>query len=114
MKEIKAYVRPTQLEEIIAELEAAGAKDLTIIRVDALGALADPQADKHHLVRTHPEKYSAITKLEIVCADDEASRFVDIIREHAQTGASGDGRVFVASVERAVNIRTGDEGEEAL
>lgn len=114
MKEIKAYLRPTQLEAVIAELEAAGARDMTVLRVDALGAIADPRADTHHLVRTHPERYSAIAKLEIVCTDEEAPGFVEIIRRHGHTGASGDGRIFVTTVERAINIRTGAEGEEAL
>lgn len=114
MKEIKAYLRPTRLEAVIAELEAAGARDMTVLRVDALGALADPQADRHHLIRKRPEKYSAVAKLEIVCTDDAMPGYVDIIRQHGHTGASGDGRIFVAAIERAVNIRTGDEGEEAL
>jgi nitrogen regulatory protein P-II 1 len=114
MKEIKAYLRPTQLEAVIAELETAGARDMTVLRVDALGDLVDPSTDRHHLVRKHPERYSAIAKLEIVCTDDEAPGFVDIIRRHGHTGAHGDGRIFVSSVEQAINIRTGQEGEDAL
>lgn len=114
MKEIKAYVRPMKLEAVLESLEEAGARDVTVIRVDAIGALADPRADVHHLVRTRREKYSAIAKLEIVCTDEEARRFVGIIRRHGHTGARGDGRIFVSSIERAINIRTGTEGEDAL
>lgn len=114
MKEIKAYVRAQKVDEVIEALEAAGARDITLIRVDAIGPLADPDAAKHHLVRLHREKYSAIAKLEIVCTDEEATTVVDVIRQHSRTGASGDGRIFVSPIDRAVNIRTGTEGEQAL
>ncbi|MBN1359390.1 MAG: P-II family nitrogen regulator [Sedimentisphaerales bacterium] len=114
MKELKAYIRPTFLNSIIEELEKAGAKDLTVIRVDALGALADSEFDRWHIVRKYDEKYYCVAKLELVCADEDADRFMEIIREHGHTGEKGDGRVFVSWIEEAVNIRTGQRGEEAL
>lgn len=114
MKELKAYVRPTFLNTIIEELEKAGAKDLTVIRVDALGTLADSEFDRWHIVRKYDEKYFRVAKLEFVCADNEATRFVEIIREHGYTGEKGDGRIFVSSIEDAVNIRTSQRGAEAL
>ena len=55
-----------------------------------------------------------MVKLEIVCSDEDAMRFMRIIQEYGHTGESGDGRVFLTSVEAAVNIRTGEEGEAAL
>lgn len=114
MKEIKAYIRPTYLEVAIQSLEEAGARDITVIRVDAIGALADYEQDRWHMLRKYSEKYSALAKLEIVCRDDEARGFVDIIKNHCHTGERGDGRVFVSDVSIAVNIRTGDEGDSAL
>jgi nitrogen regulatory protein PII len=114
MKEIKAYVRPTYLESIIQHLEEAGARDITVIRVDALGALANGGFNHRRLVWKYEEKYSKVVKLEIVCSDEEAMRFMEIIREYGHTGESGDGRVFLTNVEAAVNIRAGQEGEAAL
>ena len=114
MKEIKAYVRRGLLETIIGRLEEAGAKDITVIRVDALGALADWEKYRSHFFQKYAEKYSKIAKLEIVCLDDEAEQFARIIQEHGRMGESGDGRVFIASIDAAVNIRTGAEGDEAL
>lgn len=102
MKEIKAYMRPTFLDGTIEHLEREGAKDITVIRVDAIGALADHEGDRWHLVRKYSEKYSAIAKLEIVCLDEEAEHFMRIIQEHGYTGERGDGRVFLVNVERAV------------
>ncbi|MDE3100126.1 MAG: P-II family nitrogen regulator [Verrucomicrobiota bacterium] len=114
MKEIKAYFRPACLDSILDVLEEAGATAVTVIRVDALGRLADPENDQHHLVRKYREKYSAVVKLELVCKDEDASRFAEIIREGASTGKPGDGRIFVHNIETAINIRTGVTGESTL
>ena len=114
MKEIKAYIRPDRLEGIIARLEAEGARDLTVTRVDAIGALADGEKDRLRLIRSYNERYSDIAKIELVCADPEVDRFVGVLKELSGTGERGDGRIFVLNVERSVNIRTGQEGERAL
>lgn len=114
MKEIKAYVRPDRLASIVSRLEQEGARDLTVTRVDAIGALADTEKDRLRLFRNYSEKYSDIVKIEIVCADTEVNCFVGVLREASYTGERGDGRIFVVNVERAINIRTGDEGEKAL
>lgn len=114
MKEIKAYVRPEFLEDILSRLEEAGAKDITVIRVDAVGRMADYEKNRKHFWRKYREKYSQIAKLEIVCLDEHADDYMRIIREQGRLGESGDGRIFLGSIEQAVNIRTGQTGDEAL
>jgi nitrogen regulatory protein P-II 1 len=114
MKEIKAYIRPNFINGAIEKLEEAGARDITVIRVDAIGALADTEFDRWHVVRKYDEKYFRIAKIEIVCKDDEAMRFMQVIKEHAHFGERGDGRIFLTNVEHAINIQTGEEGEAAL
>ena len=112
MKEIKAYLRPDLLDPVIRGLEDSGARDITVIRVDAINAAVNPE--KHHFVQKYNVKYSGVAKLELVCRDANASRFADVIRKLACTGARGDGRIFIADVTGAINIRTGTTGEDAL
>lgn len=114
MKEIKAYVRPDRVPGIVSRLEEKGVRDLTVTRVEAIGALADAERDRLRLFRNYAEKYSDVAKIEIVCADAEVEGFVSVLREASYTGERGDGRIFVFNIERAINIRTGDEGEKAL
>jgi nitrogen regulatory protein PII len=114
MKEIKAYVRPDGFDPVIRALEEAGARDITVIRVDALGAVADAEANQHRILRRYDERYSRMAKVEIVCRDGEAGPFAEAIRSAAHTGRSGDGRVIMAPIERAINIRTQAEGDQAL
>ena len=53
-------------------------------------------------------------KLEIVCATDQAPSVIETIQAAANTGAIGDGKIFVIDVAQAVRIRTGETGEAAL
>jgi nitrogen regulatory protein PII len=53
-------------------------------------------------------------KLELVVADRLADQVVNVILKSAQTGKIGDGKIFVSPVERAVRIRTEEQGEEAV
>ena len=53
-------------------------------------------------------------KVEIVVADDLAERCVSAIREVANTGQIGDGKIFGLEVGQAVRIRTGETDANAL
>ena len=47
-------------------------------------------------------------------ADDLAPRVVEATQAAANSGAIGDGKIFVLDVGQAVRIRTGETGETAL
>ena len=53
-------------------------------------------------------------KIEIVIDADQADQVVETIREAANTGKIGDGKIFVLPVGEAVRIRTGESGKEAV
>jgi nitrogen regulatory protein P-II 1 len=53
-------------------------------------------------------------KLEIAVPDERVERVVEVIRETAASGRIGDGKIFVTGIDRAVRIRTGEEGDQAL
>jgi nitrogen regulatory protein P-II 1 len=114
MKEIKAYVKEIFLEHVLGRLTEEGASDVAVSHVVAIGAFADDEQFRLKMFRQYWEKYSDIAKVEIVCADDEVDRFVRVLRERSYTGEQGDGRIFILNIERAINIRTGEEGERAL
>ena len=53
-------------------------------------------------------------KIEIVVPADIADQVVDKIREAANTGKIGDGKIFVLPIERVVRVRTGEENRDAV
>ncbi len=112
MKEIKAYIRCRKAEEVVNALEDTGIRGMTLIDVMGVGQLADPNTAKYSVRCV--EKFSEISKLEIVCRDEMVQRILEIVRQTAFTGMNGDGMIYVTPVEMAVKIRNGAVGEEAL
>ena len=53
-------------------------------------------------------------KIEVAVADWQLPEVVAAIRESANTGKIGDGKIFVMPVEECIRIRTGETGEDAL
>ena len=53
-------------------------------------------------------------KIEAAVSDDMCDQVVDAIRNTANTGKIGDGKIFVTELEQVVRIRTGESGPEAL
>ena len=53
-------------------------------------------------------------KIEIAVSDGMLEQSIDAITKAANTGKIGDGKVFVASLEQVIRIRTGETGEEAI
>ncbi len=53
-------------------------------------------------------------KIEVVCGNDLVGKVVESIQASANTGAIGDGKIFVLDVGQAVRIRTGETDETAL
>ncbi|MHC4536377.1 MAG: P-II family nitrogen regulator, partial [Planctomycetota bacterium] len=96
MKEIKAYIRIAKIEPVIHALKAAGAAHMSIIHVQALGGEIDAKDSKLSLELV--SKYSEVVKLELVCSDADAAKYVEAIRKSAYTSRPGDGIIFVTNV----------------
>ncbi|HIE29401.1 TPA: P-II family nitrogen regulator [Candidatus Poribacteria bacterium] len=112
MKELKAYIRISRIDEVVRALKKAGAANMNIIHVQALGGEIDPKDFK--LSFELVSEYAEVVKLELVCSDADAPKFVKVIKENSHTGRPGDGIIFITRVENAVKIRTGENGEGAL
>lgn len=105
MKEIKAYLRPHQLDEVVDALEAdPESPGVTVTEVKGYG----------HPKGGGPAEFTRRVKLETVVPEAWVDRVVETIIEKARTGRFGDGKIFVSSVNRAIRIRTGEKGDEAL
>ncbi|MFQ6610174.1 MAG: P-II family nitrogen regulator [Fidelibacterota bacterium] len=112
MKEIKAYIRPSKVDDIIVALENFGIHGMTLINVNALADWADPSKTVFSV--KYIEKYCQIVKIELVCLAKDAKDIVDIIRKTGYTGHQGDGKIFISDITDAVSIRTGLHGQQSF
>ena len=109
---VVAVIRPDKLGEVKKALAEVDAPSLTVTNVSGRGsqpAKKGPWRGEEYVVDLHQK-----VKIECVVADVPASDVTDAIREAAHTGQPGDGKIFVLPVDNAVQVRTGDEGPDAV
>jgi len=109
MKKIIAYIRKEKADTVIAKLEEAGVKGMTLIDASAIAELVDKEAFSYS--NEYVQKYSQVVKIELVCNDSNVDQLVNVISTHGETGRSGDGWVFVSPINKAVRIKTGAEND---
>lgn len=112
MKKIEAIIRPHKLDEVREALQEAGFRGLTITEVKEYGR----QMGHSEIYRgsEYTINFLPKTKIDIVCADANQDKAIDIILKHAKTGEVGDGKIFVSSIEEVIRVRTEETGESAV
>jgi len=112
VKKIEAVIRPEKLEDVKDALGKYGIKGMTVTQVVGCGL----QKGRTEVYRGTEYSINLLPKIkiEIVIKDHRVEDVVDIISKTAQTGAIGDGKIFIYPVENAIRIRTGESGDEAL
>jgi nitrogen regulatory protein P-II 1 len=103
MKEIKAFIRPNKIKEVISSLRREGHCCLTVFEGEGTGDYTDPEKEWPSLKL--PFLHSKIFKLEVVCEDSKVEAICDIIRQNGKTGKSGDGLIYVSDVQDTFKIR---------
>ena len=111
MKEIRAFVREDRAGNVAVGLTNAGF-DFSVLDVRRVVHGLD-RARYDYSVALGGE-YEKTVRFEIVCADDVVERIVAIVEQAAHTGRHGDGMIFVAGIEEALRISTGERGDDAL
>lgn len=117
MKEVKAYIQRCATNRVVKALQQAGAPGITIVEIHPVGYGYEPNYfdlafESEDIVKRY--RNISVVKIEVVCADEDAARFIATIQETASTGCSGDGRIFVTDVGEAIRIRDGARGKDAL
>jgi len=112
MKKITAIIKPFLLDEVRDALGEIGVKGITVTEVKGFGR----QKGHTELYRGAEYVVDFLPKvqLETVVSDSLVDSVIEAVRKAAVTGKIGDGKIFVANVEQAVRIRTGEMGDEAL
>ncbi|HML79032.1 P-II family nitrogen regulator [Geobacter sulfurreducens] len=113
MKEIKAIIRPGKLRDVAEELHAIeGMPGVTVSEIKGFGkGKARNSKDKilYEMVEFIPR-----VKLEVVVDDEMVEEVVNVIQKYAHTGNTGDGKIFVSTIDDVVKIRTNERGPAAV
>jgi nitrogen regulatory protein P-II 2 len=112
MKLVMAIIKPFKLDDVREALSSLGIAGMTVSEVKGFGR----QKGQTEIYRGAEYSTNMVPKIkgEVVCDDDLAPRVIEAVQAAANSGAIGDGKIFVLDVEQAVRIRTGETGETAL
>jgi nitrogen regulatory protein P-II 2 len=112
MKLIIAIIKPSKLEEVRHALGHLGVQGMTVAEVKGYGR------QKGHTEIYRGAEYTVDflpkVRIEVAVAEAQADQVIETIRNVANTGKIGDGKIFVTPISQAMRIRTGETDDHAL
>jgi len=112
MKLVTAILKPFKLDDVREALSDIGVSGITVTEVKGFGR------QKGHTELYRGSEYVVDflpkVKVEIALSDEQLDQAVEAIINAANTGKIGDGKIFVAELEKVIRIRTSETGAEAL
>ncbi len=112
MRKVEAIIKPFKLDDVKEALNEIGIHGMTVSEVKGYGR----QKGHKEIYRgaEYVVDFIPKIKIEIVTEDNRVDEVVEQIRNAANTGKIGDGKIFIIPVEGAVRVRTGETGKDAI
>ncbi|MBC8438823.1 MAG: P-II family nitrogen regulator [Deltaproteobacteria bacterium] len=112
MKKVEAIIKPFKLDDVKEALSEIGIYGMTVTEVNGYGR----QKGHKEIYRgaEYVVDFVPKIKVEIVVSDERLDEAVETIRNAANSGKIGDGKIFISPVEQVIRVRTGETGTEAL
>jgi len=112
MKKIEAIIKPFKLDDVKEALSEIGIYGMTVTEVSGYGR----QKGHKEIYRgaEYVVDFVPKIKIELVVSSERADEVVDTVRDAANSGKIGDGKIFVLPVEQVIRVRTGETGTKAL
>ena len=112
MRKVEAIIKPFKLDDVRESLSEIGITGMTVTEVKGFGR----QKGHTELYRgaEYVVDFLPKIKIEIVVAEDQLDRCLEVITDAARTGKIGDGKIFVTTVEKVIRIRTGEVDRDAI
>lgn len=112
MKKVEAIIREERLPFVLAALGDLGYPGITLTTVKGHGR--QKGVKERWRGREFTVDFLPKVKLELIVGDANAQKLVEAIAENARTGAIGDGKIWVTSVDSIMRVRTGEQGDAAV
>lgn len=106
MKRIEAIIPANRLNLIVTAIEETGVSGITTIESKGRGKAARPSLRSSRGTSTQIAEYNSLITIITIVEDSRADQIVDAILSVASTGSSGDGKIFISSVDKAIDIQT--------
>ena len=112
MKLVIGIVRPEKTNEVLEALYRAEVRGFSMSRVQGHGGELD-RVETYRGTRVQMG-LSEKVRFEIAVSDEFVEATLDALCSGGQTGAVGDGKIFVLDLEQVVRIRSGETDDAAV
>ncbi len=112
MKKIEAIIREEKLGEVKEALEKLNIFGMTVFDVKGRGSQRGISLQwrvGEYRVDFLPKKL-----VMMVVKDEECAPVIDTICAISGSGAAGDGKIFISTIDEVIRVRTRETGETAL
>ena len=109
MLKIEVILGENDVMAISESLKEIGIGGLTVSKVRGRGKRPGPEIHASKGSEIFVPQFSEKYRLEAIIQDAKEDEVVSIIKEHGRVG-----KIFVSQILRAVDIATGNEGEETI
>jgi nitrogen regulatory protein P-II 1 len=109
---VTAIIKPYALDAVKDALKGTGVTGLTVSEVRGFGRQSghtETYRGTEYTIEFVPK-----AKVEVLVDEMDADKVIDTIATAARSGKIGDGKIWLTDVGRAVRIRTGEEGADAI
>ena len=109
---VTAIVKPHRLDAVKDAIRGAGVVGLTVSEVQGYGR----QGGKTETFRgsEYTVDFVPKVKVEVVVADTDVDKVIEVIAAAGRTGKIGDGKLWAVGLDRLMRVRTGEVGDDAL
>ena len=109
MLKLEIILAENDVMKISEGLKEIGVGGLTVIKVRGRGAKTAAEIHTHKGMEVFVPHFADKYRLMVVIPDAKEEKTVDIIRKNSQ-----EGKIFISQMLRAIDIKSGNEGDEVI
>jgi nitrogen regulatory protein P-II 1 len=110
MKRIEVIIPSNRLNLVVSAIEETGVTGITTIETKGRGKGARPSLRSSRGTSTQIAEYNSLATIITIVEESRVNQIVDAILSAASTGSSGDGKIFVSTVDDVIDIQTKKKG----
>jgi nitrogen regulatory protein P-II 1 len=114
MKRVEAIIANEKVLKVNDALKKAGVGGCTILDAKGRGKGEKPVVETGRGTGRFTSEFSVRANVITIVEDSEVDKVIKTIVETVSTGSAGDGKIFVSSINEAIDIGTKKRGEVAV
>ena len=106
MKKVEIVIPSNRLNLVVSAIEESGVTGITIIESKGRGKGTRPALRSSRGTSTQIAEYNSLATIITIVEDSKIDQVVTVILNASSTGSSGDGKIFVSTIDEVIDIQT--------